>query len=106
MKIFIYQIKKINKLLKKLLTSIQKLFQKISASTLIYSEARFLFFFLAGIMIAYVMSFPLGLLASFQSLIPIIWNAAWRLWLIRCCFILAAIILESWFYSNRNDKDS
>lgn len=106
MKIFIYQIKKIKELSKKLLTSIQKLFQKISARTFIYREARFLFLFIVGIMIAYVMSFPLGLLASFQSLLPIIWNAVWRLWLIRCCFILAVIILESWFNSNKNDKDS
>lgn len=83
---------------------IKKLSKSIYAGTFIYWEARFTFLFLVGIMIAYVMSFPLGLLETFQSLLPIIWNAGWRLWLISCCFILAVIILESCFHSNRNDK--
>ncbi|NJN11701.1 MAG: hypothetical protein HC836_30905 [Richelia sp. RM2_1_2] len=85
---------------------IKKLSQNIYASTFIKWEARFIWFFSIGIMIAYVMSFPLGLLPIFHSLIPIIWNAGWRLWLIWWCLILVAIFLESWFHSDKNDKDS
>lgn len=117
MKILVTQIKKIKEFFQKFLTiekikeffqkflnPIDKYFKKIHASIFIYRQTRFFSLFITGIMIVYTMSFPLGLLDTFWYFFPTIWNIAWRLLLIRLCFMAIAIILESWFNSNKDDK--
>ena len=88
--------------MKNFLTQINQKIKKFLASIVIYPLSKFIFLILVGIMIAYIMSLPLGLLDILWRLFPPILNVAWRLLLILLCFMSVAIILDSLFNS---DKD-
>ena len=75
--------------------------KKFLGMVIIYSSTKFIFLVVVGVMIAYIMSLPLGLLDVALSLFPTILNWGWRLCLILLCLMLLAIILESVFNSDR-----